>query len=137
MLTKEVCVFKQLLAHFYEDTYKRLLEKLRGGFLIHADETEVTLKRLGKGYVWVFGSLLRGIVATVDEHGLKRRYLVKHKRDVDRFFDSFAADTFRSEVATSYRERLLKCRDKLFTFLDHDGIPWNNNSAEHAVKQFA
>jgi hypothetical protein len=25
----------------------------------------------------------------------------------------------------------------LFTFLDHDGVPWNNNNAEHAVKAFA
>ena len=25
----------------------------------------------------------------------------------------------------------------MFTFLDHDGIPWNNNNAEHAIKRFA
>ena len=25
----------------------------------------------------------------------------------------------------------------MFTFLDYDGIPWNNNSAEHAIKRFA
>ncbi len=29
-----------------------------------------------------------------------------------------------------------KYQDKLFTFLDHDGVPWNNN-AEVAVKRFA
>jgi hypothetical protein len=40
-------------------------------------------------------------------------------------------------VADGYRKRLLKYRDKLFTFLDHDGVPWNNNNAEHAVKGFA
>jgi len=28
-------------------------------------------------------------------------------------------------------------REVLFTFLDHDDIPWNNNNAEHAVKAFA
>ena len=38
------------------------------------------------------GSLLRGIIATVDQHGLKRRHLGKHKGDVDRFFESFAGD---------------------------------------------
>jgi hypothetical protein len=32
---------------------------------------------------------------------------------------------------------LLKCEDKLFTFLGHDVIPRNNNNAEHAVKRFA
>src|SRR4030095_15079929 len=28
-------------------------------------------------------------------------------------------------------------RDTLFTFLDCDGVPWNNNNAEHAIKAFA
>ncbi len=27
--------------------------------------------------------------------------------------------------------------NKLFTFLDYDGVPWNNNNAEHAIKHFA
>jgi hypothetical protein len=35
------------------------------------------------------------------------------------------------------KERLEKNRDKLFTFLIFDGVPWNNNNAEHAVKHFA
>src|SRR5712691_11141445 len=33
-------------------------------------------------------------------------------------------------------KRLLKNRSKLFTFLDYDGVPWNNNNAEHAVRAF-
>ena len=36
-----------------------------------------------------------------------------------------------------YKKRLEKNRAKLFTFLDYDGIPWNNNNAEHAIKAFA
>jgi hypothetical protein len=40
-------------------------------------------------------------------------------------------------MAEGYRQRLLKWRGKLFTFMDHDGIPWHNNAAEHAVKAFA
>jgi hypothetical protein len=35
-----------------------------------------------------------------------------------------------------YRKRLNKVASKLFTFLDYDGVPWNNNGAEHAVKSF-
>jgi hypothetical protein len=35
------------------------------------------------------------------------------------------------------RERLLKYQDKLFTFLRYDGVPWNNNNAENAIKRFA
>ena len=44
---------------------------------------------------------------------------------------------YHSDVAEKYRKRFLKYRDKLFTFLDYDGVPWNNNNAEHAVKHFA
>jgi hypothetical protein len=28
-------------------------------------------------------------------------------------------------------------RDKLFTFIQFDGVPWNNTNAENAVKRFA
>ena len=31
----------------------------------------------------------------------------------------------------------MKCREKLFTFLEYDGVPWNNNGAENAIKDFA
>ena len=34
-------------------------------------------------------------------------------------------------------QRFERNRDKLFTFLRFDGIPWNNNNAEHAIKAFA
>jgi hypothetical protein len=45
--------------------------------------------------------------------------------------------TLHSEIAVKLKIRLEKNRDKLFTFLSFDGVPWNNNNAEHAVKPFA
>ena len=30
----------------------------------------------------------------------------------------------------------MKYRNKLFTFIDYEGVPWNNNNAEHAIRQF-
>jgi hypothetical protein len=36
-----------------------------------------------------------------------------------------------------WKNRLEKGRAKLFTFLSHDSVPWNNNNAEHAIKAFA
>jgi predicted RecB family nuclease len=84
-----------------------------------------------------FGALLRACVGTVDEHGLKRKHLARHAGDVRAFFDNLAGRSFVSEAAEALRSRLLKYRGKLFTFLDHDGVPWNNNNAEHAVKRFA
>ncbi len=84
-----------------------------------------------------FGKLLRSIIGTVDEHGLKKRYLHRHEREIARFFQQLHAQSFRSEAAESLRERLLKYKDKLFTFIGYDGVPWNNNNAENAIKRFA
>ena len=33
-----------------------------------------------------FGILLRAIVGTVDEHGLKKTHLQRHRREIARFF---------------------------------------------------
>jgi predicted RecB family nuclease len=84
-----------------------------------------------------FGVLLRAIVTTIDRHGLKRCHLKKHDRAVTRFFEGLAGQSFRSEAAEALRQRLLKNRDKLFTFVWYDGVPWNNNNAENAIKRFA
>ncbi len=44
---------------------------------------------------------------------------------------------FQSEIAVRYKNRLNRWKNELFTFLEYDGVPWNNNNAEHAVKTFA
>ena len=43
---------------------------------------------------------------------------------------------FSSEIANKYAKRFRKYGARMFTFLDHDGVPWNNNNAEHAIKRF-
>jgi predicted RecB family nuclease len=83
-----------------------------------------------------FGALLQLIVATVDRFGLKACHLRKHKPAVERFYEALAKRDYRTEVAVSCKKRFEKHRGKLFTFLDHDGVPWNNNNAEHAIKAF-
>jgi hypothetical protein len=84
-----------------------------------------------------FGLLLRSIISTIDKYGLKKRHLYKHKADVARFFGALKSRAYRSELADSYQKRFAKNEGKLFTFLDHDGVPWNNNNSEHAIKAFA
>ena len=90
-----------------------------------------------KGLARRFGALLVKIVATIDKHGLQRNYLQIHKVEVQKFFSDACDQPCKSEVAEKYRKRFLKYKDKLFTFMDYDGVPWNNNNAEHAVKHFA
>jgi len=90
-----------------------------------------------KTFAAEFGRLLREIIQTVDRYGLKSRHLRKHKRVVSRFLKSVVSSDFTSELADKYKKRFQKSGTKMFTFLDHDGIPWNNNNAEHAIKRFA
>src|SRR5204862_6775326 len=57
--------------------------------------------------------------------------------DMTRFFRILSTQVYQSEAARKYQKRLNKYREKAFTFLDHDGVPWNNNNAENAIKLFA
>lgn len=90
-----------------------------------------------RNLVQTFSGVLKPIIATINGHGLKRRRLRKHKARVEEFLDDLAVREYQSEVAERCRTRIVKCREKLFTFLDYDGVPWNNNGAENAIKDFA
>jgi len=91
------------------------------------------LKQLAVG----FTNLLRPMVETIDRFGLKQHFLKKHLPFVDHFYKELLHLDLATDTAVKLRERFEKNKDKLFTFLKYDGIPWNNNNAEHAVKPFA
>ena len=84
-----------------------------------------------------FAALLRPMVETIDRFGLQARYLRKHKRAVKRFYVDLSEKNYQTSVATAYKKRFEKMREKLFTFLNYDSVSWNNNNAEHAIKAFA
>ncbi len=94
---------------------------------------DIELKQL----VTAFAEILKPMVETVDRFGLKKYFLKKHLANVARFYDEMGKADYRSEAATKCKERFERNRDKLFTFLSHDGVPWHNNNAEHAIKAFA
>ena len=84
-----------------------------------------------------FAGLLKPMVETIDRRGLKKYFLRKHLVEVDRFYGFLDRSDFKSEAASKCKQRFERNRDKLFTFLRYDGVPWNNNNAEHAIKAFA
>jgi predicted RecB family nuclease len=90
-----------------------------------------------KSIVVGFAGLLKPIIETIDLRGLKKYFLRKHLAEIDRFYRFLDESDFKSEEATKCKKRFEKNRDKLFTFLRYDGVPWNNNNAEHAIKAFA
>jgi hypothetical protein len=208
----DILMFKNIVAHSYQTTYQKLLERILTGQVAHIDETEVKLKT-GKGYVWVvasleevvymyrptregtflqellkefsgvlvsdfyaaydgiacpqqkclihlnrdinqtllsnpldeelrlitqsFGTLLQSVVKSVDHHGLRTLKLKVHEGGIAKFFKMLTDTSFSSDAAEDLKGRFLKYREKLFTFIYYDGIPWNNNCAENAIKKFA
>jgi predicted RecB family nuclease len=90
-----------------------------------------------KKIVSAFGILLKPMIETVDRYGLKKRFLKKHLTGVEHFYRELEQTDWQSEAALKCKDRFERNRDKLFTFLIYDGVPWNNNNAEHAIKAFA
>jgi hypothetical protein len=83
-----------------------------------------------------FATMLKPMIETVDRFGLKAYHLRRHKESVNRFYEVLTRRDYHTDVAISYKKRFERNAGKLFTFLDHDGVPWNNNNAEHAIKAF-
>jgi len=108
-----------------------LIRDLNDDVLKHPYDEE--LKQL----VLAFAVLLKSMVESIDRYGLKSRFLKKHLPSVKKFYRRISESNLQSETAVKVKERLEKNRDKLFTFLNYDGVPWNNNNAEHAIKPFA
>ena len=117
------CPQQKCLIHFIRDLNDDLLK--------HPYDDD--LKRL----VGAFAGLVKPMIETVDRHGLKKRFLRKHRIFVDRFYKRLSGGFGAGEPARKITERLQKNRNTMFTFLDFDDVPWNNNNAEHAVKAFA
>jgi transposase len=100
---------------------------------LHKHPYDEELKRIGKA----FAELVRPMIKTVERYGLKSHFLKKHQSSVRRFYRELTRVDFVSDVTKGWKARFEKNRDELFTFLRYDGVPWNNNNAEHAVKPFA
>jgi predicted RecB family nuclease len=83
-------------------------------------------------------SLLVPILEAVDRYGLKARHLRKFEKDVERFYQkNITGWEYTSEPVRTYQKRFDRYRGSLFTFLTEDGIPWENNMAERAIRQLA
>jgi hypothetical protein len=84
-----------------------------------------------------FTFLLQRIVMTIDKYGLKKRNLIKYKKDAEVFLRKVENKKYTSDICLHYQKRIVKNKDKLFLFLQHDSVSWNNNNAEHAIKLLA
>lgn len=117
------CVQQKCLVHLIRDINDDLLN----------EPFNTELKEIAQA----FSSVLKPIIETIDRHGLKAYWFRKHKVQAEQFFKNIASTEYKTERAIKYKQRFEKNRKKLFTFLDYDEVPWNNNNAEHAIKAFA
>jgi predicted RecB family nuclease len=82
--------------------------------------------------------LLVPIFKDVGRYGLKARFLKKHMKAVDRFYKLNIDDVqHKCETVQKYQKRFARYRESIFLFLTEDGIPWNNNTAERALRHLA
>jgi hypothetical protein len=91
-----------------------------------------------EAFVLEVRTLLVPILETVARYGLKTRHLRKFSKGVGRLYDrTITGREYSSELVVKYQKRFQRYRESLFTFLGQDGIPWNNNMAERAIRQLA
>jgi len=83
-------------------------------------------------------NLLLPIFEAEKKYGLKKRHLSKFRKSVDQFYsENIDIASSSCELTAKYQKRFQRYRDSLFTFLEFDGIPWHNNTAENALRHLA
>ena len=83
-------------------------------------------------------NLLVLILEAVQKYGLKKRHLNKFQKSVEQFYKKNIVDKdYKFELSAKYQKRFQRYRHSLFTFLEQDDIPWNNNMAERAIRHLA
>jgi len=117
------CLQQKCLIHFLRDVNDALMK--------HPFDDDV------KQFGHKFAELLRQIVEGIDRFGLQKKFLARYKKKADNWLLEIKAMRFTNEAVEKLRKRAVKYESRLFEFLNHDSVPWNNNYAEHAVKPFA
>jgi hypothetical protein len=89
-------------------------------------------------FVVAVRDLLLPLVEDVQRFGLKARHLGKHHRRVDSFYhDMITGKVSVRDTTARYRKRFERYKESLFSFIEHDGVPWHNNTAERALRHLA
>ena len=83
-------------------------------------------------------NLIVPIIQSIQTNGSKKNNLEKFKIMVEKFYeDNINSRNYTFEVTNKYQKRFERYKNSLFTFLEEDDIPWNNNMAERAIRHLA
>jgi hypothetical protein len=117
------CAHQKCLIHLLRDLNES----------IHKEPFNEELRLLTKQ----FSVILLPIITTINRFGLRARFLRKHKKAIAKFYKSALGAELTTISARKLQTRFKRNVGRLFTFIEYDNVPWNNNNAEHAVKAFA
>lgn len=105
---------------------------------LNNDLWENPYNREYESFVGEVKHLLVPIFESVEKYGLKKRHLSKFRQLVNRFYnENIEKPSCTCELISKYQKRFQRYRESLFTFLELDGIPWHNNTAESAIRHLA
>ncbi|MDB5324369.1 MAG: transposase [Phycisphaerales bacterium] len=91
-----------------------------------------------ESFVQACKDLFVPMLTAFGRYGAKLRHLAKFTSTVDQFYRGhIVGREYQSEVTQKYQKRFVRYKDDLFRFLAEDGIPWNNNMAERAIRHLA
>ena len=83
-------------------------------------------------------SLIIPIFESIKKFGLKKCHFNKFKKGIGAFYNQvILSENYSSETTLKYQTRLKKHWKNLFTFIEFDNIPWNNNMAERGLRHLA
>ena len=121
------CLQQKCLLHFLRDVNEDLQK--------HPFDEE--FKSFAQEFATLLGlRLLRQLTRRVWQACFLSKHVPDARRGSSRTLS--LAGSYSSEVMIGYQgKRIKKSGDRMFTFLEHDDVPWNNNNAEHAIKYLA
>jgi hypothetical protein len=91
-----------------------------------------------ESFIFEVKNLIVPILKTIEKYGSRKWHLNKYKKSIEQFYKKNIVDReYKSEITRKYQKRFKRYKESLFTFLDQDSIPWNNNTAERAIRHLA
>ena len=89
-------------------------------------------------FVAAVKDLIVPVIEAIDRWGLNAKHLRRFKKQVAQFYSTVIdSREYSLDVTKKYQKRFVRYRESLFRFLEEDGIPWNNNGAERAIRHLA
>ena len=82
--------------------------------------------------------LMTPIIKDARRFGLSKYHFNKHRKRIVEFYERLdRIDNSASSETKKLISRIMRYKDSLFRFLEHDGIPWHNNASELGLRHIA